>query len=193
MTIRRTAAVLGFLSAGMLMVACGAEPGTPRAESTTPIAGSTSNSKSAAPTSTSEGSDALANMDPCTLLTTAEASEVGFSGPGSREDGAGQKGCQWVVSGSFGILISLNMRQGLETLNLSGKTPIPITPGKHSAIKLPEGSAGTVADSGSCDVHIGVSSKSSVGVYVTTAGGKGTELACQRAEKVAKFVDVKLP
>lgn len=125
-------------------------------------------------------------------MTSSEASQLGISTPGKKDDLAGEPICNWQVSGSFGVQVGIGATEGIADLNLSGKTPVPLSLPKHKAGKLPDGSS-TLADSGICTVLIEVSSSSHVSVDISTVGSKGTDLACQRAEQVAKFIDSKLP
>jgi hypothetical protein len=125
-------------------------------------------------------------------MTSPEATTLGISTPGTKDTLAGEPICDWKVSGSFGVQVGVSADEGISDLNLGGKTPTTLALPKHKAGKLPDGSS-SLADSGTCTVLIEVSSSSHVSVDVSTVGGRGTEMACQRAEQVAKFIDPKLP
>jgi len=188
--VRPLAGLAGIVALAAVLGACSGEVGTPRPASSGESTSTTSGA--ATPTSASGTTKGLANVDPCGLMTTAESGPLGISEPGVKDSLAGDPLCEWKQSGVFGVTLVLNLKEAVKDLNLQGQVPAPISLPKHKAGKL--GDAPNVpADAGACSVLIEVSDSTSVSIEVSNNGSRGTELACQRAEQVAKIVDPKLP
>lgn len=188
----KTRSIIALAGLGLALVLTGcSEQGQPK-PGASPTIGPT---ETGSPTTTSTGNSAggLADLDPCTLLTDSDRVQVGITVAGVSDPVASSPGCKWLVSVQFAARIDFHPKRGLSEINYGNATPTPTTIGKHSGSKLPSGTNGGGRDNGSCQVFIAVDDSSAVAVSISNSGAKNTELACQRADQIAKIIDSKLP
>jgi hypothetical protein len=176
--MRRSMVAAAGVTFALLVVGCS----TPQPGTAQPVETPQAQTTSKAPTtgkSTKPSTSANA-VDPCALLSSSEASSLGF-GVGKPDDVGGRKTCNWGSSGSEGILIGLG-KTSLEQLH--GQT---VDVGKHQAAKLPE------TQYGGCSIALALPDKSNVTVVATPPAGQANDTACPKALNVAKIIDPKLP
>jgi hypothetical protein len=157
----------------------GATPGQAK-----PAAGATAAgpaSSSSAPSSSSGASNSLKDVDPCTLLTKAEAQQVGATEEPKREKLGSAQTCGWTPEG-------VSFHVGTRTdVGLSGVQPTgeitDITVGRHQAKQIRD-------VTGSCIIATGVTSSSRVDVSLNS--GPRVD-PCPLALQVAQLVEPKLP
>jgi hypothetical protein len=148
---------------------------------------STANTESSAPTSSGGGSgQSLDSIDPCALLTSDEAGQLGASS-GSPESSGGARSCTWQVRGGNGVFgIDLRSSQGLKDIVVALGTLSDQRVGSHNGKMLTaDGGAGT------CMVSIGISDSSRVDVQRLYKAD--TAKACADATKVAGLIEPRLP
>ena len=177
--------VLTILAAGALVAvsACsgGQSAGTPRPETQPTTATSTTGSS----TSSTKGNDSLADTDPCTFITTGEATELKASGPPKRDKVGTADVCKWVKSGVGNFSVGIRTNLGLaQVIKPEGGQVTDIKIGDREAKQI-SGNAG-----GSCIIALGISSSSRVDV---SALERPNEDPCPMALKVAELVEPKLP
>lgn len=151
----------------------------------TPTAASTSETSTATPTSTSGQVVPLRDLDPCALITPAEAHALGAPAAGTPDSLAMSRGCGWTVSGSHVFGIALFDSQGVDDLTLTGRRTAVTIVGRL-AERVEENSG-----PGYCSVIFPVTDTSVAqadGVTLTD-----TAKACQVAEEVARVIAPKLP
>lgn len=176
-----TSRIAVLLAAGALaLTACtntsGSAHPTPETTSTSTTASS--------PTSSSASNGALPDTDPCTLLTTGEATEIGTEGTPKRQQVGSADSCTWKKSGSV-VSVGIRTNLGLAQTQTSGGQITDITVGGRDAKQV------SGRSSGSCLVVLGVSSSSRVDVTVTPPAG-GTD-GCPLALAFAEKIEPKLP
>jgi hypothetical protein len=154
-----------------------------------PATGSPGTSNSDGPTSTSSGQGGGGNLDavdPCSLLTAAEASQF-QAGSGVPKQTSGARTCDWTIPdgrGTFGI--DLRNSQGLKDIVEGGGTLTDQPVGSHQGKILKE------ADGpGACSVIIGVTDSSRVDV--SSVANTDTAKACEYVTKVAALIEPRLP
>ncbi|WP_346135657.1 DUF3558 family protein [Lentzea roselyniae] len=165
-------------SAAIALSACsdGPSTGTPRPATETTT------------TSTSVGKDtaSLAETDPCSLLTSSEASELGASGTPKREKVGTADVCKWRKPGEGNFDVSVRANLGLEQVKPDGGQIADLTVGKGNRKAKKVSGDG----SGVCIIALDVSPSSRVDV---SALGRPNEDSCPVALKLAELVDPKLP
>lgn len=176
---------IAFISttAGVLLAlsACsgGGSAGTPRPETTTTTPSTTTGS----PTSSGTVRGSLADTDPCDLLTTSEATELGSTGSPKREKVGTADTCKWKSADSnFHVGVRTNM--GIGQVQPDAGQVKDITVIDRKAKQVSGNAAGT------CIIALDVSSSSRVDV---SAIGRPNEDPCPLALKVAELVEPKLP
>jgi hypothetical protein len=143
---------------------------------------STNTSGATSKTSSSMTSSSLRSIDPCSLLTSGEAAELGTSGESYPEKIGSVQACTWHLNdGSFSVGARTNV--GLSGAQPNGGELKDIRVGHHDARQL-------LDITGSCGIFIGVTSSSRVDV-VLNAGGRDDP--CPPALQVAELVEPKLP
>ncbi|WP_109642259.1 DUF3558 family protein [Lentzea atacamensis] len=171
-----TSRIAVLLAAGALtLAACSDTTGTARPTTETTSTPTTTSS----PTSSSPSNGSLADTDPCTLLTTSEATEIGTEGTPKRQQVGSADTCMWKKSGAA-VSVGIRTNLGLAQTQASGGQITDITVGGREAKQV------SGRSSGSCLVVLGVSSSSRVDVTVTppASGGDPCPLALAFAEKV---------
>lgn len=155
--------------------------GTPVTSGAPTTAGSTPSSASGS---------ALATKDPCSLLTSSQASQHDLQSEGPSNDG-GARACSWQNATAFdgdGYTVELAIRdsQGLSDVNTDGLTMADDTIGSH------QGKQGQDTSDGDCLVFIGVTQTSRVDVVVSS-GDSNPAHSCSLANQYAKLVEPTLP
>lgn len=170
----------------LLITSCSdSNPGEPRPATTTTVAAGTPTSSTADSTE-----NALSDVKPCELLTSAEATGLGYSEAGEADEIAGDEACTWAASGNGNLIIGINLRQGIEDLNYNGARTSPASIGKYEATVAEEPSNGK----GICHVVIGFSGSSSIQVARSLKStSTDTAAACERATEAAELIAAKLP
>ncbi|WP_156093968.1 DUF3558 family protein [Lentzea aerocolonigenes] len=173
----RIAMITLAVGAAVTLSACSGGPstGTPRPATETTTT-----------TSTSAGKDttSLAETDPCSLLTSSEASELGASGTPKREKVGTADVCKWRKPGEGNFDVSVRANLGLAEVKPDGGQIADLTVGSRKAKKV------SGDGSGVCIIALDVSSSSRVDV---SALGRPNEDSCPVALKLAELVDPKLP
>lgn len=194
---RRLAAIPVLAAAIVGLVACGGPSvgGTPSpGGGGSPAAGGGGASSSAGPSQTtgSAGDSPLASVQPCSLLSSAEQTQLGVNQTGSGDD-SGARHCDYHKNvdenGLNGYAIGVDLRdaQGVAGANTSGYTVTAVQFGSHQAKQL----TGMTAIRGNCIIIIGINNTSRVDIPVNA--GTNTHLACQVADAVAKAIEPELP
>ncbi|WP_434447629.1 DUF3558 domain-containing protein [Lentzea sp. E54] len=165
-----------LVAAGALtLAACTNTNGTAR-----PAPETTSTPTSAgSPTTSSASNGALADTDPCALVTTGEATEIGTEGSPKRQQVGTADSCTWKKSGAV-VSVGIRTNLGLAQTQASGGQIADISVGGREAKQV------SGRSSGSCLVVLGVSASSRVDVTVTppATGGDACPLALAFAEKI---------
>jgi len=186
--ITRTLSLAGALATTLALTACSqSSSGTPTPQDTTEATTTTS---AKANTSNTASASPIADIDPCTLLTPDERTQLGGLGEGERKDLLGAPGCSWLASGKHRIGIDLNDKLGINDLKDPGGTSIDLTVNGRKARKIPGNKqAGTT---GMCEFGLEIGPSSRALIIVTTVTGP-TEEACQIADQAAQVFEPKLP
>ncbi|WP_156757940.1 DUF3558 family protein [Actinokineospora pegani] len=179
--MRRT--LLTTTAAALILTACtSTTPGTPTPDrATTPTS-------TAQTTEPSQSSDTLADLDPCTLLTTEARTELKGETTPLEDELPSSRSCRWntddVLDGAkFGFGITIFPKLGVDKVNSYGpKTEITIN--GRRAVKA-TGAAGTVY---SICFEITPTSR----VDVSYAGGDG-DPKWARVQRLAELVEPELP
>jgi hypothetical protein len=124
----------------------------------------------------------LARVEPCSLITSAEAGQSGLDAGTSNKIG-GFPGCRWRASGKYLLDVSALDGRGLKDVVSTGG--VDTTVGQHEAKRTPN-----AAGSGSCAIAIGVSDSARVDVLIAPIGSVGD--TCQVALQYAQLVESKL-
>ena len=184
----RALSMAGVLATTLALTACAqSSNGTP-----TPAQGTTATNTASAETSASNtASDSpIADIDPCSLLTSTERMQIGGLTEGERQDLAGGVGCSWLASGSHSIILDLNGKLGLQSLDDSTGTSVDLTVNGRKARKIPGSTqAGT---NRMCEFGLEIGPSSRALIIVTMVSGT-TEEACQIADQTAQAIEPKLP
>ncbi|MGH8570981.1 MAG: DUF3558 family protein [Gammaproteobacteria bacterium] len=177
--VRRWPAVLGVV----VVLVAGCTPdlstGTPQ-----PNQDSTAGGSRHVMESTSAAGGPLTGLDPCRLITTAQARELG-TGHGEPTEATTSRGCLWVVAATHGFGISLYDATGSADLHFGGQRS-PVTVHGRPAERIAE-----TAGPGTCSLVLPITTHS-----VTTINVRGvfdTTTACQHAEHIADLIAPKLP
>jgi hypothetical protein len=141
-------------------------------------------------TSTKPGSadSPLANVDPCTLLTSQGKAQLGISG-GEKNNVGSARGCKWRLRGptdTYIFTVDINDRLGIKDIpqNIQLKELPDI--GTHKAVQDVN-----PASPGTCGVSLGVTESSRVRTQLVA--GTDTTKACDLALQTAKLVEPQLP
>jgi hypothetical protein len=171
--------VIACLAAAVLAGCSDSRTGSPLPATGEPTGAQTS-STAAPPKSTS--AQTADRNDPCKLMTSAEATGLGFGAGKLKTIPGGAKQCEWKTSkAGEGVGVGFGPNP-LEVLN--GQS---IEIGKHSAAKLPPDPV-----AGGCNIGIGLPDSTTVILVGTSGNGKDEEV-CPLVIQVAKTIDPKLP
>jgi hypothetical protein len=167
--IRRSLTLPILVALAVGITACsGGVSGTP-----TPTASPSSDSPS-----TSAGSP-LASLDPCSLLTGDEMTQLGVISNGP-DNTPKSRGCVWQKHGAYTVGIYLDGTQGIDAPGSDGATKATLS--SHDAVQV---------ERTGCDIEIAISNTSSVDVNASYGGNQGQE--CQLAQTYAQMIESKLP
>lgn len=146
--------------------------------------------RSAQITSSTNGNDPLAKVDPCSLLGAAVISQNQLQ-PNKSGIGPGDRYCRWdtgaAVNGiGYNIAINVYDQAGLDQLSTAGFIVTNYPVGHHPG-RMSKDTAG-----GGCSVSIGITNTSRVDVVGIDYGGQ-QDRACAVATTVAPSVEKMLP
>lgn len=156
------------------------------ATSSRPTIPGAGNGTSSKPTSTSSNATSpVKDLDPCTLITAAEASGLGVI-PGTRKDSSSgtSRRCVWTAPDAFTMDVSTFDTRGVKDVVASGEIKKVPTIGRHEAVQ----SFGGVD---SCAISIAITETSRVDTSAAAHGNAAK--SCEVAMQVAKLVEPKLP
>lgn len=186
--IPRTVAAALLVAVTTLTTACGdTQSGNPTAQPSSSAGQATSNTSTAKPTTTTAGPDgSLATVDPCALLTAAEAAALAMPGQGRRQDIAGTLSCIWPAPG-ISLTVTLDPTRGLADTNTGSATKVEnVAVGGHSGRRVEESSG-----PGYCGFDLAITEKSSASVSAIILSK--TQEACGLARRAVDIVEPKLP
>jgi hypothetical protein len=175
----------GAIGLAVLTTACGTSTaGSPQPTPTT------RSNPSAPDRSNTPENNALANLEPCDLLSSEEVGRLGLGYPGEEERVGGADTCSWYVSGNGGASAGIRPDQGIDDLNYKGDHAVPTKIGKYDATRI----EAPLNAKYICHVVISTSKSSTVQVIATIdAVSTDTAAACDRATKTAELIAPKLP
>lgn len=191
--LRRKGLLAPLLAAlAMCAAACTSEtPGQPTGSNTPTLSnrptipgGGTSTASPTGPKKPDPNASPVRSMDPCTLLTAAQASELGVA-QGKRDDsGTGtSRTCEFVASGRFNLGVTIFDVVGTKDVQATGEIKSVPSVGKHQAVQYGYGTG--------CAVSIAITETSRVDAIVSA--GSDTAKACQIALQAAQMIEPKLP
>jgi hypothetical protein len=184
---RRWRAAGSAIAGACLLVAsgCGAKGAQTATAPPAPPSSSSTPTSSAPP---GVAGSALAEFRPCEILSPSDRSSAGLTSTGTEKAIGKTRACDWTEPGAFGVTLTLDESAGLAKLNVAKgakKTKV----GTHQAMEVADRRAGD----GTCAVLLAAGNAASVHVDVNNANFGDTDLACQRANTVAKLIEPKLP
>jgi hypothetical protein len=124
----------------------------------------------------------MANIAPCSLLTTAEAAAL-QAGPSKEETLNKARACRFNQNGEFVMSVAIYDELGLDDL-VSHGPPKPVTVGKRKALQ----SFGGID---TCAISLELTKTSRVDTMGTAGGDE--ERSCDIALRLARLVEPKLP
>ncbi|ANZ41812.1 hypothetical protein BBK82_43630 [Lentzea guizhouensis] len=170
-------------AAGLLFIAACGETTGGDARPATDSSEATSSTSTAPTTSSGAGTGSLEDVDPCSLLATEDAADLGATKPPKREMVGSADSCAW-KPGNANLSVGVRTNLGLAQAQPNGGQITDITVGDRPAKQI----SGTTT--GGCVVVLGVTSSSRVDVTVIPAPNSD---GCPMALKVAGLVESKLP
>lgn len=187
--LTRDARSSALIAAALIVLAgCGEEPGTPTPTSGTQPASQAPNTTSSG--STGPAADALETMNPCDLLTAAEASRMG-----ERIESRGLMGtkdCSWRSNPSVGLdkflVFGITLRPGQTLDQISVRGNATVTTGQVGQRRAKNVAENDGAE-GSCLLVFEVDT----GRVDITVESKNTERSCKVASDVSTIIDPRLP
>ena len=184
----RAMSLAGVLAVALALTACSqSSSGTPTPQNTT---AETTTTSAKASTSNTASTSPIADIDPCTLLSSTERAQLGNLGEGERNDLGGGIGCGWAASGSHRATVVLNDKLSLDDFAKPGDQVIDFTVNGRQAKKIP-GNEKAATDN-MCEIGLEIGPHARAHIVVNMADGTAEE-ACQLAEQVAQAVEPKLP
>ena len=154
-----------------------------------PVANTTTAAQPTSGGSTS-GGNALASVDPCSLITQTQVTNNGLM-PGQTVNAPGGRACRWVEPDSgtaidgYDVTVVIYNQAGLGQLNTTGGTVSDYTVGKYQGKLFQDTSLGN------CIVSLGTSNTSRVDVYVNSS--IDMTHSCQLVKEVAPKVVANFP
>jgi len=122
-------------------------------------------------------------MQACALLTTADVTPLGATGPGEEFDTSKEsRGCTYQKSGSFTVGASIFDTLGIKDVTDRG-TLKPLTVGSHEAVQGMSGGLCAIA------IKTGETSR----VEATGQTNADAQKSCELAHQVAEILEKKLP
>jgi len=137
------------------------------------------------------GGASTTSLQPCDLLTSADASALQLTAQGGPTNFGGARTCEWRkpvdINGQngFSTRIAIRDSQSLSDITSAGYTVTQDNVGSH------QGKQAALDGGGGCLIAIAVSNTSRVDVDIS--GGTDTASSCQFANQVAKVVEPHLP
>lgn len=176
--------VLVGIAAGLLALAGCSTGGSPFPAATTTAGQSTGGDQGSTSASSSNGTS-LEGKNPCSLLTSSEASGLGLPSSGQSSQIGTAPACEWQAS-DFGVTIGIRTNEGLDQYSGDGQGTVTSITVNNRAAKQEAYTDG----SGSCYIVLAVSATSRVDISTTANGGGAS---CTQARQVAQAVEPKLP
>lgn len=182
--MKRLVMLAGLATVAVGVVACSGSTTLGQPTASPSSSSSSQDTGSASPSSSTSNSGGLPVSQPCSLLSTAQVSQLGVSAPPTQKLLGNAPSCQ-MDNAQDTITLSIRTDGGLDSFTeaATGGPVHDTTVGSHQAKQ-------SVGNTGSCVIAIGVAASSRVEVTVT---GDGTTDPCPAAENVAKFVEPNLP
>lgn len=145
---------------------------------TTPTSTTSGNTGS----SSASSSDPLATLDPCSLLSTDDVSQLGLTPQGPKEI-ASSRGCTWSKGATYVIGVHFVEGQGLDKLNDGTGQNTAFSLPSHDAVRSDKGSG--------CTIEIAITSNSTVDIQASEGAQAANE--CPLAQQYATLIEPKLP
>jgi hypothetical protein len=124
----------------------------------------------------------MANVAPCSLLTSAEVSRLG-STPGKEQTLNHARACTFLDNDGFAMSVGIFDELGLDDLVAQGQ-PRPVTVANRKAVQ-------SIRGIDTCAISIELTKTSRVDTQGTANGDEGK--SCAIALQVARLVEPKLP
>jgi hypothetical protein len=124
----------------------------------------------------------MANIAPCSLLTSAEVAEL-QAGPSKEQTLNNARACRFTEAEGFTMSVAIFDELGLDDL-VSRGTPKEVTVGKRKALQ-------SIGGIDTCAISIEVTKTSRVDTQGTAGGDE--QKSCDIALRVARLVEPKLP
>jgi hypothetical protein len=124
----------------------------------------------------------MANVAPCSLLTSAEVSQLGAR-PGKEQRLNQARACTFLENDGFSMSVGIFDELGLDDLVAQGP-PKPVTVGKRKALQ-------SIRGIDTCAISIELTKTSRVDTQGTAGGDE--QRSCDIALRVARLVEPKLP
>jgi hypothetical protein len=185
---RAAGLLLSVAFAGSTVACGGTEPGdpTPQTSSVTAPTSRAETSSSRPTATTTAPGDVLASLDPCTLLSAAEATSLALPAQGRRQDIVSTLTCIWPVPGTS-LTVTIDPTRGLADINTqTAAAVVDTTVGKHSGRRVEE-----ISGAGYCGFDLAITANSSVSVLAIILNK--TAEACALAQRAVAVVEPKLP
>jgi hypothetical protein len=124
----------------------------------------------------------MANVAPCSLLTSAETAEL-RAGPGKDQTLNQGRACLFQEASGFSMTVAIFDELGLDDLVAQGP-PKPVTVGNRKAVQ-------SIRGIDTCAISIELTKTSRVDTQGTAGGDE--EKSCDIALRVARLVEPRLP
>lgn len=169
----RRSLILPALATAVLSIAACSGGGSEVTNTTTPATSDNAASTSA------QASDPLASLDPCSLLTSEQVSQLGLTPQGPKTI-AGSRGCTWA---NPGYVIGIHFYEGRGLDNPNDGT------GENTKYSLPGHDAVQSTKSGfGCGIEIAITTSSIVIAQISNEPND-----CALAQQYATLIEPKLP
>lgn len=132
-------------------------------------------------TTTGEASSPSAAVNPCDLLTSDQAHQLGLTAEGPKNT-AKSRGCGWRKEATYSMNIDIRDNQGIGPSDTPGVTKVALQ--SHDAVQDTSSGFG-------CDIGIAISTSSSADVAIS--GAESVQQQCQIAMQYATLIEPKLP
>jgi hypothetical protein len=142
-----------------------------------------------APSEETSQTPSTAALDPCVLLTATDVAKYGTFNPAKKQSLGGARTCSYLIkltsasdpSRTFNVAI--RDKQGVDTVNANGGTPVEIKVDGRRAVRSPQPPAACLIA-----LAVGDQARVDVGALANT-----TTEACQLADSIVKLVESRLP
>ena len=182
--MKRLVVLAGLATMAVGLAACGGAP-TPGQPTAAPSSSDgAQDTVPASPSSSASSPGGLPVSQPCSLLSSAQLTQLGVSAQPTQDMIGTAHSCEMDTAQDH-IIVGIRTNGGLDSFTqaATGGPVHDTTVGTHQAKQ-------SVGNTGSCVIAIGVSASSRVEVTVT---GDGSTDPCPTAVNVAKFVEPNLP